>query len=211
MWADTRRRSLRFKLLSQLNPQFVAAVNGLCSAEAFAGQAREALDSCLNAAVRNPDSAVPQYFLGLAYLDLGEVDKALSALLKAVRLEPEAAKIHVGLGFAYFKLNRSQEAIKSFEHARTLDPKVRHALVGIGATYAQMKDYVKAESTLREAIALEPDNPTAQYNLGMVCLARSNRDCALSQYNRLKIMGHPLAKTLFNSLFHDRVVSVSNK
>ena len=104
-----------------------------------------------------------------------------------------------------------QEALNNFEHARKLDPKAKHALMGIGATYAQMKEYVKAEGVLREAVSSEPNNPVAQYDLGMVCLARSNRDCALSQYNRLKIMGHPLAKSLFSSLYRNRVVNVANK
>lgn len=195
----------------RINPKFPAAINGLCSAQAFAGNTSDALQPCLVAAANDRASAVPHYFLGLAYLDLGEAEKALSSFQKAVSIEPDTAKIYVGLGFVYFKLKKPHEALKNFEYARKLDPKVNHALVGIGATYAHLKDYAKAEEVLREAVSSEPDSPTAQYNLGMVCFVRSNRECALSQYNRLKIMGHPLAKTLFTTMFRDRVVNVSQK
>src|SRR5688572_28865178 len=70
-------------------------------------------------------------------------------------------------------------------------------------------DYETAEEILREAVSSDPDNPIAQFNLGIVCLARKNRDCALSQYNRLKTMDHSLAKSLFTTIFRARVVDAS--
>lgn len=172
-------------------------------------KAGDAVETCLKAAINDPDSAAPQYFLGVAYLDLGETEKALSALQEAARIEPRTARTYVGLGFAYLKLNNYQEALKHFGQARKLDVKANHALLGLGVTYAQLKDYGTAEEILREAVSSDPDNPIAQFNLGIVCLARSNRDCALSQYNRLKIIDHPLAKTLFTTIFRERVVDAS--
>lgn len=94
-------------------------------------------------------------------------------------------------------------------HAKGLNPKAAQIELGLGTTYAQLKDYENAERTLRAAVVSDPDDATARFNLGLVCLARGNRDCALSQYNRLKIMGHALAKTLFTALFRDRVVDAS--
>lgn len=67
----------------------------------------------------------------------------------------------------------------------------------------------KAENALREAVSSDPDDLIAKFNLGIVCLARGNRDCALSQYNQLKMMDHSLAKTLFNTIFRNRVVDAS--
>jgi hypothetical protein len=43
----------------------------------------------------------------------------------------------------------------------------------------------------------------------MVCLARKDRNCALSQYNYLKIMGHSLAKPRFRAVFSGRIVDAS--
>ena len=197
-----------FQNALQLDPGFGPAINGLCGSQALA-KASNAVMACLSAANNNPDSAAPQYFLGVAYIDLGETEKGLSALQKAVRIEPRTPRIHVGLGFACFKLGKYQEALKHFELARKLDGKADHAMLGLGVTYAQLKDYETAEKFLREAVSSDPDDPTAQFNLGIVCLARRNRDCALSRYNRLKMMDHSLAKTLFTALFRDRVLDAS--
>jgi tetratricopeptide (TPR) repeat protein len=163
----------------------------------------------LNAAKSYPDSAVPQYFLGVTYLDLGESAKALTAFEAAARIEPQTARIYVGMGFACFKLKRYDEALKHFEHARKLNVNVPYALSGLGATYAQLKDYGNAEKALKQAVSFDPDNATARFNLGLVCLARRKRDCALTQYNYLKIKGHTLAGSLFTSIFRGRVIDAS--
>jgi tetratricopeptide (TPR) repeat protein len=197
-----------FQNALKLDPRFRPATKGLCTAHALARNAVDAVQACLNAATADSDSAVPHYFLGVAYMDLGETEKALSALQKAARIEPHTARIQVGLGFACFKLRSYDEAIKHFEHATKSNERAQ-ALLGLGATYARLKDYKKAETALREALSSNPNNPIAHFNLGIVCLARGNRDCALSQYNRLKIMDHPLAKTLFTTLFQDRIVDAS--
>jgi Flp pilus assembly protein TadD len=134
----------------------------------------------------------------------------LSAFQKALQIEPDSAKVYVGSAFAYLNLKQFQNALRQFDHARKLDPNAQYALAGVGSTYAQLKDYANAEVALRGAVAVDPNNPAALFNLGMVCLARKNRDCALSQYNRLKMTDSPLAKTLFTSLSEGRVVYVSD-
>jgi tetratricopeptide (TPR) repeat protein len=198
-----------FQNALKLDSGFGPAINGLCSAQALAKNTNDAVKACLSAASSDPDAAAPHYFLGVAYMDLGQIEKGLNALRQASRIEPRTAKIHVGLGFACFRLKRYQEALKHFEHARRLNAKAQHALLGLGVTYAQLKDYNNAEEVLREAVSSDPDNPVARFNLGIVCLARRDRDCALSQYNRLKIMDHAFAKTLFTTMFRDRVVDAS--
>jgi tetratricopeptide (TPR) repeat protein len=198
-----------FQIALQLDSGFGPAINGLCSAQALAKNAGNAVEACLRATNNEPESAGPQYFLGLAYMDLGQTEKGLSALQEAARIEPRTARIYVGLGFGCFKLKKYQEALYHFEYARKLDLKAKHALLGLGITYAKLKNYDKAEKVLREAVSSNPDNPFVQFNLGIVCLARGNRDCALSQYNRLQIMDHSLARTLFTTMFRDRVVDAT--
>lgn len=203
-----------FQNALQLDSHLPYAINGLCIAHALAKKPDDAVAACLRAAAGAPDSAVPHYFIGIAYLDLEEAEKALSAFREAVRIEPRTARIYIGLGFSCLRLKRYDEALKHFEcarklHAKKLNGEVNHALLGLGATYARLKDYKKAESVLREAVSLEPDDPTARFNLAIVCLASRNRDCALSQYNRLKMMDHSLARTLFTTIFRGRVVDAS--
>ena len=61
----------------------------------------------------------------------------------------------------------------------------------------QMKDYERAEYAFRQAVVSDSNNSTARFKLGVACLARRNRDCALSEYNRLKMSDDELAKRLF--------------
>ena len=199
-----------FQTALELDSGFGPAINGLCASQALAQKATaSAVEACVRAANNDPDSAAPRYFLGIAYMDLGQPEKALSALKEAARIEPRTPRIHVGLGFASFKLKKYQAALKHFEYARKLNVKAKHALSGLGVTYAQLQDYETAETILRQAVSLDPDDPVAHFNLGIVCLARRDRDCALSQYNRLKMINDSFAKTLFSKIFRHRVVDAS--
>lgn len=193
----------------RLDPGLKAAGNGLCTSQALMKESNAAVKSCFSAAASDPNSAVPHYFLGITYLDLGEPLKAVTVFETAARLEPQTARIYVGLGFACLRLGRYKEALKHFEHARKLNTAERYALAGMGAAYAQLKDYRNAESTLTAAISSDPEDATARFNLGLICLAQRKHDCALAQYNYLKIMGHSLAATLFTAIFRDRVVDAS--
>ena len=82
-------------------------------------------------------------------------------------------------------------------------------LSGLGAVYAQLHEYKKAAGLLRGAIEREPDHSIDHYNLGIVCLLQKNRDCALEQYNYLRMRTDPLATTLFNGIHSDKVIDVS--
>ena len=155
------------------------------------------------------NSAVPRYFLGHAYLDLNESEKALNEFTEAARLEPHTAKLYVGLGFAYYKMKNYREAFAALQHAQALDPNADELLSGLGAVYAQLRDYKKAEAMLRAALEREPDHLTNHYNLGMVCVLRKNRNCALSEYNYLRMKGESLANKLFTGIYSDKVIDAS--
>ena len=65
------------------------------------------------------------------------------------------------------------------------------------------------QKSLAALKALEEGNALWRSGEEEECLARRNRDCALSQYNRLQIMDHAFAKTLFTAMFRERVVDAS--
>jgi tetratricopeptide (TPR) repeat protein len=210
LWASRYEDAIAsFRDALAIDSDFKPAKNGLCTSTALLKKLNEAVKACLSAASSDPHSAVPQYFLGVTYLELGEATKASTAFEAAARIEPRTARIHVGLGFACFRLKKYEEALKHFEYARTINKNVPYALSGIGAAYAQLKDYGDAEKVLRQVVSSNSDDATARYNLGLVCLARKKRNCALTQYNYLKIMGHSLAATLFTTLSQDYVLDVS--
>jgi Tfp pilus assembly protein PilF len=153
-----------------------------------------------DAAAADRHSAVP--------LDQKDALNALKAFETAARLEPQVARVNVSLGFAYYQLENYQQALKYFERGRTMNPKVENAFLGIASTYVQLGEYRTAEDSFRAGLGKEPDNARIRFNLGVVCLRRKNPDCALTQYNYLKIQGHSLAKKLF-TIFRNRLVDAS--
>ena len=141
---------------------------------------------------------------------MGEIQKSITAFEEASRLEPNTAKIYIGLGFAYFRGNKYEKALSCFQQARQLDANVVDALSGIAASFAQMRKFDKAEVVLREALLREPEHNVNHFNLGVVCLRRKNRDCALTQYNYLKLKGDELAQKLFASIYGDKVIDATS-
>jgi tetratricopeptide (TPR) repeat protein len=198
-----------FKQTLELDPAFTPARRGLCSAYSLGGQPEDAVRVCLEAIGKRDHSAVPQYYLGYAYLDLGESKKAIGAFEQSARIEPTTAKIFVGLAFGYYQLKKYDRALSYFQQAHKLDPDTEELLSGLGVVYAQLRKYDQAELTLRAALERDPDHPTNRFNLGIVCLLRKNRECALREYNYLKMAGDPLAKKLFASIYRDKVVDVT--
>jgi hypothetical protein len=47
----------------------------------------------------------------------------------------------------------------------------------------------------------------AHYNLGLACLVGKQRDCALQQYNVLKMSDSSLAESLFSEIFSGKIVN----
>lgn len=194
-----------FKTTLDLDSHFFAAHRGLCSAYSLARRSQDAVEMCL-IAIKEEDSGVPLYFLGHTYLDLGDELKAVATFEDAARFEPRSARIFVGLGFAYYSTKDYNHALTALEHAKAIDPNADELWSGLGLVYARLHEYKKAEEVLREALAREPDNVTDHFNLGAVCLLRKNRDCALSEYNYLRIKNDPRAQALFGSIYSSRVI-----
>jgi hypothetical protein len=65
-----------FRNALQLDLRFPYAISGLCIAHALAKKPGDAVAACLRAAAGEPDSAAAHYFLGIAYMDLGEIEKS---------------------------------------------------------------------------------------------------------------------------------------
>jgi tetratricopeptide (TPR) repeat protein len=197
-----------FKAALEINSNMTAPRRGLCSAYSLARRSNEAVQMCLAAIADDANSAVPRYFLAHTYLDIGDGPKAIATFEDAARLEP-AAKIYVGLAFAYYTVKNYNRALASLQQAKELDPSTPELLSGLGAVYAQLRDYKKAEGVLRQAVEREPDHVADHFNLGMVCLLEKNRDCALSEYNVLRMKSDPLAKTLLDNIDSNKVIDVN--
>lgn len=194
-----------FKESLQLTPGFKPSIMGLCLTYGLAKNNALAMGFCSKARQLSPEVAVPNYFIGLAKFDAGQYAEALAFFLQARILQPEYAPIFVAIGFTQHKLKYFKEALASFERAAELEPS-EQAFNGKGSVYFSLKEYNKAEEAFRQALAITPDSFQARFNLGMACLIQENRDCALQQYNFLKMFNPPLADRLFKHMFAGRVL-----
>lgn len=197
-----------FKTTLDLDQDFHAAQMGLCAGYALARQT-EAVAVCLNVVKNDPAAAGSRYFLGHAYLNAGDTQDSIKFFEEAARLEPATAKIYVGLGFACYRAKQYGRALSYFQRARELDENTPDVFSGIGVAYADMRKFDKAELALREAISRDPEHGVNHFNLGIVCLQRKNRDCALGEYNFLKMTSDPLAKTLFSTMNGDKLIDAT--
>ena len=84
-------------------------------------QRAEAVRELRIAVELGPDSAPSHYYLGTAFLQLGQLNSALAEFEQAVRLEP-SAEHHYALAACLMNLGRDNEALAEMQTATRLDP-----------------------------------------------------------------------------------------
>jgi tetratricopeptide (TPR) repeat protein len=196
-----------FKKALEITPGYEPAIMGLCFTYGHAKNDALVMEFCTKARQLNPKDSAPNYFIGLAKFDAGEYAEALAFFLRARTLQPEAAPTYVAIGFTQYRLKNFKEALANFTRAIQLEPS-EPALNGKGVSYVSLKKYSEAEESFRQALAVAPNSFQTRFNLGMVCLIREKRDCALRNYNFLKMFNPPLADRLFEKIVAGRVLDL---
>jgi tetratricopeptide (TPR) repeat protein len=152
-----------------VGPRVEAARLRLVSGDAKGAAAD--LEAILSTAPQTPEA---HYWLGIAYLDLGQRENARRALAEALSLKSGShpdALYHLGL--IAMQTSHPLEAISLLERAlaqsRGPFPAAENAL---GAAYVSARDFDRAIDLLDRGVATRPEDPTAQHLLG---LAREQR------------------------------------
>lgn len=196
-----------FKEALRLTPGFKPSIMGLCLTYGLARNGALTIEFCTKARQANPEGSAANYFLGSAKFDSGQYTEALAFFLRARSLQPEAAQTYLAIGFTHYRLKNFREALANFTRAVDLEPS-EQALNAKGATYVSMKEYDEAEESFRQALAIDPNSFQTRFNLGITCLIQEKRDCALQQYNFLKMFNPPLADRLFEEIVAGRVLDL---
>ena len=196
-----------FKKALEITPGYASAIMGLCFTYGLAKNDALVIEFCTKARHLSPNDSTPNYFLGLAKFDSGEYAEALAFFLRSRALQPEVASTYVALGFTQHRLKNFKEALANFTRAMELEPS-EPAINGKGVSYVSLKKYNEAEECFRQALAFAPNSFQTRFNLGMVCLIREKRDCALQQYNFLKMFNPLLAERLFEKIVAGRVLDL---
>ncbi len=104
-------------------------------------------------------------------------------------------------------LNEGLTYLKKRDY-RQLQPDLSDSYLGEGITLVAMRKFGPARQAFKQALEVDPDNADARFNLGITCYVERRRDCALQQYNYLKIIDSSLADKLFRHLFSGRILDV---
>ncbi|MDD9949460.1 MAG: tetratricopeptide repeat protein [candidate division Zixibacteria bacterium] len=138
------------------------------------GRFDEAL-ALLRQAVRDEGRSAPaRYWLGMAWLALGNDDEALKAFRRATQLDKDWAPGHVGMAMVYMRLpNRRLDARKALRNAIEADPGDADIHYYLGMTYM---DQVRTSRLIgsekdgrryfQKTVELNPSHPDAYFQLG---------------------------------------------
>ncbi len=142
----------------------------------------EAITAYREAVRRDPQNAVAQYGLGVAYSHKGADDQAIVAYREAIRLQPDNVDAYYGLGLVSERKGDNNEAIAAVREALRLNPRLADGYYNLGMIHARLRQNDQAIAAYREAIRLQPSNALAQYGLGVAHSREGQDDQAIAAY-----------------------------
>jgi type IV pilus assembly protein PilF len=149
-----------------------------------AGDLGQALKYLSLAEKRQPNSAVIQYDLGLAYYERGLKLDAFNHLKKALALKPDYAEAENALGRYYAEQGQVDQAQWCFERALAnpfyTTPQL--ALYNLGLIYEKKGDPETALKQYQEAVRLKRDYGPAYYRIGLLLEQMRRADAAREAY-----------------------------
>ena len=148
-----------------MDPELVAAHNGLGIAYTMLGKHSEAVTAQRKALELQPNFAKAHAGLGLAYFSQNEMEPALEHYQRAVALAPQLLDAHLKIGTILLKQKRYAEAIDTYKASATLAPDTAEIYHNLGICYARQveADLAEARRYAQEAVRLAP-NVASYYN-----------------------------------------------
>ncbi len=163
------------------------------SAEALTSQglALHALGRCADACASyeaalaiTPDDADLHNKHAVALIDLGRPHDALASLDRALALDARHAEALGNRGNALIKLNRPDEAIASYDAMCAIAGDSARLLTNRAHALRRLDRLDEALADLQKAVAIDADFAEAQFELGLVELARGNFAAGWAAYER---------------------------
>ena len=148
-----------------MDPELVAAHNGLGIAYTMLGKHSEAVTAQRKALEFQPNFAKAHAGLGLAYFSQNEMESALKHYQRAAALAPQFLEAHLKIGTILLKQKRYAEAIDTYKTSATLDSDNAEIYHNLGICYARQAeaDLEAARRYAQEAVRLDP-NVASYYN-----------------------------------------------
>ena len=111
-------------------PQQVGSLLALATKFLRAGRPADAIAPLRDAAALEPNNAMIQHDLGLAWLEVGGAREAIAALQKAIANDPRYTDAHFRMGIALEKLGDMRGALAAYDRTTKLLPSSRTRTTG---------------------------------------------------------------------------------
>jgi tetratricopeptide (TPR) repeat protein len=131
-------------------------------------QLTKAENLALQAAKRNPESAIAKIALSYIYQARFDIDKALLATQQATQLSPENALAWARLAELRLASGNRSGALKAAENAQNLNPKPPRTQTVLGFVFLAQINIGRAHQSFSQAIMLDPSDPLTHLGLGLV-------------------------------------------
>ena len=172
------------------------------------GKLEEAAAAFEQAAALDPRN--PDYYnaLAIAYGQAGRTSDAITAIERALAIK-ESGIYYYNLGNILVQAGEPKRALPFLEKAAKLEPTDSTVRCELGIAYIRLSKDSEAVAELEAALRLDANFAEARKVLGELYLRQGNRAKALAEYRRLRDLGSPLARELYEAMMEGRVVRVS--
>lgn len=144
------------------------------------GNAKEALNAFLEAAVLDPADAEPLFEAGLLYLSVDKPDEARVQFERVLRINKRWPLVHYYIGQAELKKKNYKEAINQAELERQMNPNLADAYLLKAEAYSKLKQYSLCGREYQKAIQLRPQGAEIYVKVAKCYRLSGSLDVALS-------------------------------
>ena len=167
---------------NDLLAQFRARLGSLYVVLEREGEAIEVLEEALEATPNNPDT---NYWLGIAYQEIGNLEQAEHYLRTTIALSPEREEAYNALGYFFAEHGTNlDEAVRLIQKALKKSPANGAYLDSLGWAYFKQGRLNDALKQLEKAVIYMPDSVEVQDHLGEVYLKKGLKKEALAAWQK---------------------------
>ena len=167
---------------SDLLAQFHARLGSLYVVLERENEAIEVLEKALETTPDNPDT---NYWLGIAYQEIGNFEQAEHYLRRTIALSPEREEAYNALGYFFAEHGTNlDEAVRLIQKALKKSPANGAYLDSLGWAYFKQGKLNDALKQLEKAVIYMPDSVEVQDHLGEVYLKKGLKKEAVAAWQK---------------------------
>lgn len=132
-----------------------------------------------------PDKYYIQFYLGSAYLEMGETETALKCLNRALELDPapqDAPSIYSFMGVCLKEMERYREALAVLDKGLQLDPDRTDLYNLKGFCHFKLKEHEQAIESFKAVLRINPGSAIDYANIASNYRDMGNREKAIFYY-----------------------------